>query len=49
MIEQLSFTGWKRIATTILLRDGGKMQSVAIDPVELELMLSRDAEAGATS
>ncbi len=49
MIEQLSFTGWKRIATTILLRDGGKTQSVALDPVELELMLSRDAEAGATS
>ena len=45
MLEQLSFAAWKRIATTILLRDGGTTQSVTVDPAELERMLSRDAEA----
>jgi hypothetical protein len=45
MLEQLSFAAWKRIATTILLKEGGTTQSIAVDPAELERVLSRDAGA----
>jgi FKBP-type peptidyl-prolyl cis-trans isomerase (trigger factor) len=49
MLEQMSFTAWKRVATTILLREGGTIQSITVDPAELERMLSRDVETGAAS
>lgn len=45
MIEQLSFPAWRRIATMIHVRKGGATQVLTIDPRELELVLSRDAEA----
>jgi FKBP-type peptidyl-prolyl cis-trans isomerase (trigger factor) len=45
MLEQLSFAAWKRVATTILLRQGGTTQSITVDPAELDRVLSRDAEA----
>ena len=45
MIAEVSFPVWRRVATTIYLRKGGTTQVLTIDPRELELLLSRDAEA----
>ena len=45
MIEELSFPVWRRSSTMIHIRSGGTTQVLTIDPQELALLLSRDAEA----
>jgi hypothetical protein len=42
-IGGMNTQGWRRVSTTILLKRGGTTQSVAIDPVDLEASLLRDA------
>ena len=42
-VESMTLVAWHRIATTILLSHDGTTQSYAIDPVDLEATLMRDA------
>lgn len=42
-IDSLSFLAYRRVATTIHLRRDGATQVYAIDPVELDANLLRDA------
>lgn len=44
MIKELSFPAWRRVSTMIHVRREGTTQVLTIDPRELELLLSRDAE-----
>lgn len=44
MIDQLSFSAWRRVATMIHVRRGGATQVVTVSPQELDLILSRDRE-----
>lgn len=44
MIDQLSFTAWRRVATMIHVRKGGATQVLTIAPQDLDLILSRDRE-----
>ena len=45
LIEELSFPAWRRASTTIHVHRGGVTQVLTIEPQELELLLSLDAEA----
>jgi len=45
MIEELSFPVWRRASTMIHVQRDGTTQVLTIDPRELELLLSRDAES----
>jgi hypothetical protein len=42
-IDSMTLVAWHRIATTILLSRNGTTQSYAIDPVDLQASLMRDA------
>lgn len=42
-IGGMNTQGWRRLSTTILLARGATTQSHAIDPVDLEASLMRDA------
>ena len=42
-IGGINVQGWRRLATTIQLIRGGVTQSYAIDPIDLEASLMRDA------
>jgi hypothetical protein len=42
LIDQLSFSAWRRVATMIHVRRGGITQVVTVSPQELDLILSRD-------
>jgi len=47
-VPGLSFLAWRRVATLMFLpsRPGGTDQVAAIDPLELETALARDAGGG---
>ena len=44
LIEQLSFSVWRRVSTMIHVRRDGTTQVLTIDPQELESLLSHDVE-----
>jgi hypothetical protein len=48
IIEGPSFVAWRRVATKIHLRREGRTQVHAIEPAELDLLLSKDADAAST-
>ena len=42
LMESLSFPVWKRVATSIWLRDNGTTEYLRIDPADLDAACARD-------
>ena len=46
---EVSFEAFRRVATTIILSDGGSTQAWPVDPLDLEAALRNDAQPDATA
>jgi hypothetical protein len=44
-IDDLTFLAWRRVATVIHVRNGGAVQAIRVDPIELDALLLADNDS----